>query len=72
MNPEELIAIEERLNRGIIKPQDVAKLINEVRSLQQQLESRIAEVEAIAHEIPRKQKKPPSKDVEIVVPDIVY
>lgn len=70
MNPEELISIEKRLELGIIKPHDVVKLTNEVRSLQQKLESRIAEVEAIGHEIPRKQKKHhPSNDAKIEVPE---
>ena len=51
MTPDYLIAIEKRLEQGIIKPQDVTNLINEVRSLQSKLTDRVAEIETISQPI---------------------
>lgn len=51
MTPDYLIAIEKRLEQGIIKSQDVTNLINEVRSLQSKLTDRVAEIETISQPI---------------------
>lgn len=51
MTPEYLNSIQNRLSSGVIKPQDVTNLIEEVRSLTAKLEERIVDVDAIAKPI---------------------